>query len=207
MARQFIIAERACRMIEADCLAHPDVETGGVLVGVAGDDGFRVPFVVPSGPRSLRSAASFRPGSVWQQRYLDYLFARFALDYIGDWHKHPSGFDRPSSIDLATARRIVASSRWNKPEAAFPIATIREGTVRIRAFALGRERQQFEELEFLVVPDCDQRVAGLLLGPPSSGKERDPRESDSPTRRPSRRRLASEIVRRLAGRLRPVETR
>jgi len=171
MARKLILAERAFRMLETDCLAHPDVETGGVLLGTATKNGFTVPFVVPSGPRARRSASRFQPDSAWQQRYLDYLFQRFAFDYVGDWHKHPPHFDHPSAIDLATARHIVTSVRWNKLEAVFPIATIGQGRVQLRAFGIARDRQTFEELPIHIVPDADCRVARLLTRATPNGRE------------------------------------
>jgi len=164
MARLFTIAERAYRMLEADCLAYPDVETGGVLPGVVGKDGFRVPFVISAGPGACRLASRFSPDSNWQQHFLDFLFSRFGLDYIGDWHRHPAHADRPSAIDLTTAWHIVTSPDWNKPEAVFPIATVRCGTVHLRAFAISRAKQEFEELEVQIVPDTDRRIARVLLG-------------------------------------------
>lgn len=171
MRSRLVIARRAFAMIVSDCLAHPATETGGILVGRKLGDDFAVPFVVGGGPKAIRRRTGFTPDSEWQQHQLQYLFDRFGFDYVGDYHRHPGHVELPSAIDLATAQEIVTSSEWSKPEAVFPITTIQDGTVRIRAFRLSRSDSDFVEIPVVVVPDSDRRVRRLLLTEPTLAKE------------------------------------
>lgn len=87
------------------------------------------------------------------------------VDYVGDWHKHPSHFDRPSGRDRETARTIVTDDGWNQIEAVFPIATVDGKQVRMRAFLMYRYGSDFEEMPIEIVPDTDPRVVRVLIGP------------------------------------------
>jgi integrative and conjugative element protein (TIGR02256 family) len=160
---RLVIAKRAYRAAVDEILAHPESETGGILVGrkVAGD--FVVPFVVGGGPGAERSWGGFAPDSAWQQEFLDFLFKRFDLDYLGDFHRHPGRFDRPSRTDWQTARKIVIDETWGTPEALFPIAVVEEGRVRIRAYVMSRGAKNFVEIPIEVVPDSDPRMAAVLI--------------------------------------------
>lgn len=164
MRQRLILAERAHQLMMADCRAHPDTETGGILVGrsIAGDS--IVPFVVPAGTGAERSPAGFAPDSNFQQPFLDFLFDRFGADYVGDYHRHPGCYDRPSPHDLVTAMRIVTDPDWNMPAACFPILTLQGGNVQIRAFLMAREARTFREMDVEIVPDTDGRIQAVLVG-------------------------------------------
>jgi integrative and conjugative element protein (TIGR02256 family) len=163
MHSRLVISRRAFAMLSADCLRYRTTETGGILVGKKVGSDFVVPFVIDGGPRASRSRSGFTPDSDWQQHQLDYLFHRFRLDYVGDHHRHPGRFERPSAIDLATAKRVVTEPAWDKAEAVFPIATIQSGIVRMRAFLMRRDSDDFDEIPLAVVPDNDRRIRRLLL--------------------------------------------
>lgn len=171
MRSTLVIARRAFAMLEADCLAHPSTETGGLLVGqkVGGD--FVVPFVVEAGPKAQRSRTGFSPDAEWQQHQLGYFFERFGCNFIGDHHRHPNRYERPSAIDLEVARHIVTDAEWDTPEAVFPIATIQAGIVRLRAFLMKRDADDFQEIPIEVVSDNDRRIRRVLLAEPKPTKE------------------------------------
>lgn len=171
MRSQLIMSRRAFAMLTADCLRYHTTETGGILVGKKVGAAFVVPFVIDGGPMASRSRTGFTPDSAWQQHQLDYLFNRFALDYVGDHHRHPSRFEHPSAIDLATATRVVTEPEWDKVEAVFPIATIQSGVVRMRAFLMRRDSAAFEEIPLAIVPDNDRRIRRLLLTEACPSKE------------------------------------
>lgn len=203
MSRTLVLAERVLAGIEAECLAHDSVETGGVLPGRVVTDRIIVPFTIPAGPGALQAAARFSPDSPWQQTLLDYLYTRFRVDYVGDWHRHPGRFDQPSAHDLRTARQIVTDPTWSKPEAVFPIAVIDGGRVRLRAYLMQRTTLQFEEIPITVVPDSDPLMRAVLTGmdaPPKEEIHADPPIVD-PGRMP-RRHLARRFLRRMAAGLR-----
>lgn len=91
------------------------------------------------------------------------------VDYVGDWHKHPSQVDRPSGQDRETARHIVTDDGWNRVEAVFPIAIVDGKQVRMRAFLMYRFTSDFEEMPIEIVPDTDPRVVRVLIGTDGHG--------------------------------------
>jgi integrative and conjugative element protein (TIGR02256 family) len=161
---RLILAKKAHDAAVEECLHYPDTETGGILVGRKVGEDFVVPFVVAGGPKARRSTGGFAPDSGWQQKFLNFLFARFGVDYLGDFHRHPGTMDLPSQHDLETAHEIVTDPSWAKPEALFPIAVIEKEEVRIRAFLITREKPEFVEVPLEVVPDTDWRMRWVLLG-------------------------------------------
>lgn len=164
MPQVLVLAERAHRAIVADCLAHAATEIGGVLPGRTVGDAFVVPFSIPAGPGAKKTPVRFSPDWGWQQVFVDFLFARFRVDYLGDWHRHPGLLDQPSAHDLRTARHIVTDPGWDVRRALFPIAVIDGGEVRIRAYLMRRETLAFEEIPIAVVPDTDPRMTAVLTG-------------------------------------------
>lgn len=192
MPTSIVLAQRALLAIRSDCEQHPDAETGGLLAGQKVNGHFVIPFVLPAGARADRSTVHFTPDSPAQQALLDFLHLRFAgrADYVGDWHLHPPGFDRPSRRDLATARTIVNASTWGTPEAVFPIAVTGPNGFRLRAYLLRRGEKHFTEIPIEVVPDADPRMRELLitadLQPGEVNHGLDHRAGDSALRRLAR---------------------
>lgn len=164
MPRAMMLAASAWADLQKDVRTHSVVETGGLLVGRAEKGVFLVPFVVPAGDRADRSYAGFAPDSTHQQVVLDFLWDRFAVDYVGDWHRHPGSFDRPSAHDFRTARTIVESPEWDLREALFPIATVHKMKVRLRAFLMRRSGMAFEEIPVCVVRDDHRMFRPILAG-------------------------------------------
>ncbi len=161
---KLLLSECAHRQIVSDCLDHATTEIGGVLPGRYDRGAFVVPFSIPAGPAAHCTPSRFTPDEGWQQVLLNFLHARFGVDYLGDWHRHPGSFDEPSDHDLRTAREIVTSAAWNKPVAIFPIAVIEEGTVRMRAYLMSRKTLKFEEVPISIVPDSDLAMTAVLTG-------------------------------------------
>lgn len=77
MAGKCVMSSRVYQQIERDCLAHPDCETGGVLVGRRVGPDIVVVFALPAGPRAVKKATEFTPDHEWQQGLLDFLVRRF----------------------------------------------------------------------------------------------------------------------------------
>jgi integrative and conjugative element protein (TIGR02256 family) len=200
MPRALILAQRDYRSLELECLANTDTEIGRALVGKRLNDVFVVPFMIPAGPRAKRTSVRFSPDYAWQQVILDLIHKRFGLDYVGDIHTHPGLFDRPSEHDLRTARHIVTDRKWNKSEALFPIAVIDGSEVRVRAYLMRRETQQFEEVPIEIVPDTDPRMMAVLFGQDGdTTKEVSLAKKDRPGSQPGCRRIRRVLRRAAAG--------
>lgn len=175
MRDELVIARPVYRTIAEECLAHPDVETGGVLVGRRFSHFLVAAFNIPAGGASRRVASAFAPDPDWQQQYLNYLVDRFDINYIGDWHKHPGSFDQPSDRDFRTAREIVTESAWDVAEAVFPIAVIRSSSIALRAYLMRRGATAFVEMPITILNDTDYRIRQILLqdrGPQGRQHER-----------------------------------
>lgn len=196
-----LLAKSAYRAIESDCLVHGPNESGGVLPGRKMGEEFIVPFSIGAGPRAARTPVHFSPDSSRQQVVLDFLFERFAVDYLGDWHRHPGAYDQPSEHDVRTARRIVTDPAWGKEEALFPIATIAGSRVQLRAYLMCRSTLEFEEIELEVIADKDPRMLAVLFGTETPGKENSHEQQDGLDRPPGNRRI-SRVLRRAAASLR-----
>jgi integrative and conjugative element protein (TIGR02256 family) len=191
-----VLARRAADAAAGDCLEHPDTETGGILAGHRTDGAFLVPMYVPAGPNARRSPHGFAPDHRWQQYALDMVFLGLGLDYVGDLHRHPGAFDRPSTHDRDTARRIVMDPVWNTRAAVFPIAVIIDGHVRFRAYRMTRDEGEFLEIPIEIVPDSDPRIRNLLV--PTEG-------GDDEACRHSRCLDPRCVIRRAVGRLRSLQ--
>ena len=171
MISRIVCARRALRQLESDVLAHPGVETGGLFPGRVLGDAAVAPFMIAGGPRALRARARFSPDIEWQQLLLDHAFENFGCTYVGAWHRHPGLFDSPSAVDHATARHIVTDSEWDLVQAVFPIAIVRDGAVRVRAYLMHRDQPDFLEIPLEVVPDNDPRILEVLVGPAPKAEE------------------------------------
>lgn len=171
MIARFVCARRGLRQLESDVLAHSGVETGGLYPGRVVGDALVTPYTIPGGPKALRARARFSPDVEWQQMLLDHAFDNFGCTFVGAWHRHPGRFDVPSAVDHATARHIVTDPDWDLVQAVFPIAIVRDGEVRVRAFLMHREATDFLEVPFEVVPDDDPLILEVLGGPAAMVKE------------------------------------
>lgn len=88
-------------------LSSPN-ETGGVLLGWRDGDDRIVADIIGPGPNAVHKPNRFVPDHDWQVAAIAHSFTASGedLDYLGDWHTHPSGGCYLSSIDRATLRCI-----------------------------------------------------------------------------------------------------
>jgi len=116
------------------------VETGGVLLGLVNDH--IIMEAGRPGPESLNSAISFTPDVEHDRLLLAEAKKRHPdIDYLGYWHKHPGGFDRPSNGDLRFLR-TPARDFWSDPAFNFIKTTV--GKNRIKEEVAGLEQAGFE---------------------------------------------------------------
>ena len=198
MTRTCVFPMTAYGQLVHACHAQAGIETGGALVGWHVDGRFIIPFVLRAGPRAKGTAVSFEPDCAAQQPILDFLFARFGADYVGDFHSHPVTYPLPSSRDWSTAIEIVTSQDWNTPHAVFPIAVVKGSRVHVRAFALSCGQDDFREIPIEIVPDHHPLIVEFLISKP---KEVRNNGADTAHRRRGSS-AGGSLVRRVAARLR-----
>jgi integrative and conjugative element protein (TIGR02256 family) len=105
------LASAVLELIVAEAESRAPLETGGVLLGWAAEDGpdLVVSRMLGPGPRAVNKRTRFSPDSRWQRKGIARVYRESArvLAYLGDWHSHPGGSSSPSGRDLRTARRIA----------------------------------------------------------------------------------------------------
>lgn len=105
-----ILAGSAHDAIEAVCEPRDGLETGGILLGHQHEDGhLSVTVAGDPGPRAQRGPRSFRRDHAHAQRLARAAYAHDRSIWIGDWHTHPRGPERPSPIDLRAYVDVIRS--------------------------------------------------------------------------------------------------
>lgn len=99
------------------CSAAGRNETGGVLMGRYNGElnVATVTRVVGPPPDSRRGRSTFVRGTRGLQQLIERLW-RVDEYYLGEWHFHPGGTARPSSVDIRQMKRISESGAYNCPE-------------------------------------------------------------------------------------------
>lgn len=122
------IAEPVLAELIAECERVDPCETGGVLLGYWGD-GTQEPVITHSfgpGPDAVHERDRFRPDQPHQLAEIARLYesSERTLQYLGDWHSHPSGSGDLSTLDCRTLRRIA---RCRTARAARPLMLVLAG--------------------------------------------------------------------------------
>ena len=107
-----LVLNKGCRDgIIAETEAHPDVETGGLLLGFVDED--RTAVVVRAtgpGPNAKRSRSEFRRDVEYAQGEVERAAAEYGDRglYIGEWHSHLVPDPQPSALDAESLSGISA---------------------------------------------------------------------------------------------------
>ena len=118
-----IIFSSVLRFIEEQVKAVPDqLETGGLLLGAALDNGRLVTHATPPGPKAIHQDGMFQKDLDFSQAILNHLAKKAGVDYVGEWHKHPPFLKGPSHGDREGAVAILQDSDYKtKGMLVFPI--------------------------------------------------------------------------------------
>lgn len=105
------IAESVLDELTAECCSADSVETGGVLLGYWGNSP-QEPVITHSigpGPEAVHERDRFQPDHRYQLGEIARLYESSdrTLQYLGDWHSHPTGGGGLSAVDRRTLRRIA----------------------------------------------------------------------------------------------------
>jgi integrative and conjugative element protein (TIGR02256 family) len=88
------------------------LESGGVLLGATKAGRIEIIHAVGPGPLACHEATGFTPDREWQYDEIARLYEESgsSLEYLGDWHTHPYGTPRPSSLDMSLLKQIAGSA-------------------------------------------------------------------------------------------------
>lgn len=115
--------------IEAAAEVKYPLETGGVLVGYRSGTSQIIESAIGPGPNAIHDRYSFHSDHEWQCDYLDKIFfqSKGRQVYLGEWHTHPEGDCRMSTVDRQTLARICCTKRSSAPNALMVIGAGRPG--------------------------------------------------------------------------------
>lgn len=90
-----------------------ELETGGVLVGIDNGKGkIIVEAVSGPGPKALKQPTRFEKDIDFCQRFIDDAYEGEGWVYVGEWHYHPKGSNKPSAQDLDSLNRIAQQKEY-----------------------------------------------------------------------------------------------
>lgn len=92
------------------------LETGGILLGHTTDTDHVVTHMIGPGPKATHQRYTFTPDSDWQTDQVANAWEREpTVQYLGDWHTHPLGSPRFSTLDRKTAEAIAKYTDAQQP--------------------------------------------------------------------------------------------
>lgn len=89
-------------------------ETGGMLLGYQAENNeCVVTEIIGPGPLAIHHRFGLVPDGEYQQAELEKIYSESngQVTYLGDWHTHPKGLNRPSRLDKRTLSRIARESK------------------------------------------------------------------------------------------------
>lgn len=118
------------RAMTVEAEAHAPSETGGIVLGYwAKHDEVVATVLIGPGPDARHWPTGFMPDNAYQEDRLAVEYERSGrrLEYLGDWHSHPSSTPTPSDKDTATMKRIAADPDAGCPRPLMLILGERDG--------------------------------------------------------------------------------
>jgi integrative and conjugative element protein (TIGR02256 family) len=160
---KLILSDKAYRSIVNECRSVANTETGGILIGKKIDEQrIVVPFSLGPGLKAKRSCCRYSPDVSWQQVYLDKLFDRHGVDYVGSYHLHPGNNYLLSYQDIRTACKITSDPGWNLTEAVFPIINLTNDKISFYPYHFSRDLKGFQPIDWQIVTHSDQLIKSVL---------------------------------------------
>jgi hypothetical protein len=98
----------------------------------------------------------------WQQQALEKLFARYQVNYVGSFHRHPGFYCQPSAIDHRTAREIISSPSWDISEAVFPIIIFKGRKLEMHPYYISQAAKVFRPIRWQIVSRKNKLVRAAL---------------------------------------------
>jgi integrative and conjugative element protein (TIGR02256 family) len=111
--KQVIFSNRAFTALLAETKEKITTETGGIFLGVMGDDAWYVVEAIDPGPKSIFQAAYFEYDGDYVRHLANKINRLYGdrLDVLGLWHRHPGSMDTFSSTDDGTNLKFAQQNK------------------------------------------------------------------------------------------------
>lgn len=154
---KYRISETALKRIEVECRKFPEIETGGILIGLHDDSWTTITHATGPGPAASHSEHQFAKDTPYLQSVLNLLFEYHRVNYLGIWHKHPVGMPYPSGGDVESAMKDVEDSDNGITELITPICVVQSGEVTVFEYVI--RDKGYHKVGWEVWPDDEIRKA------------------------------------------------
>ena len=101
------ISKDALEFIIKEVKKSRNYETGGILLGtVLKTNDVLITHAIGPGPKAIKKQKEFQKDYDYSFRILNLLYKKYSVDFLGEWHKHPSNCIQYSQKDFESMIRI-----------------------------------------------------------------------------------------------------
>jgi len=157
----YAVSSNVIEIIEKECRRHPDIETGGILMGLTLAGCVTVTHATGPGIIWDSSPHHFSKDRDYAQEVLNILHEYSGVDYLGLWHKHPLTHPRPSHGDVLNAMEEIADEQIGLEQLLTPIGLLLPSKVEIIPYIV--RDNQVEQILWTQIPHdsiTDDRILG-----------------------------------------------
>ena len=169
----YAVSNNVIEIIEKECRRHPDIETGGILMGLTLAGCVTVTHATGPGIIWDSSPHHFSKDRNYVQEVLNILHEYSGVNYLGLWHKHPLTHPRPSHGDVLNAMEEIADEQIGLEQLLTPICLLLPNKVEIIPYIV--YDNQAEQVRWTQVPHdsiTDDRILGSQWYRTKGGNER-----------------------------------
>lgn len=155
------ISTRALEQMEREARLRPEVETGGLIIGLRRGEEVTVTHATGPGPQAVHGRTHFIKDTACLQKVLNVLFQYYGANYLGVWHKHPPELAYPSDGDISGALKELGDSQVGLPYHLLPVCLLQDGEFRLSVYVV--RDKGYERVDWKPVAH-DQLLTPELVG-------------------------------------------
>lgn len=138
-------------------------ETGGILIGT-----LKKPIVIrasKAGANAILDNGFYTNDADYDYKILHRAIKQFdgRVKLVGYWHKHPGCMSHPSSLDIATAKKIISKNeRSDKRPIYFVITTAHNNEFKLYGYSLKPYQENLNKVVIKLIEDDSKEVKNAL---------------------------------------------
>lgn len=110
-----LTSKEVYKFVQLEFAKDANLETGGILLGHKNDKGdIIVTLASEPGPKAIKEPTKFERDPEYCQRIIDDNYKKYGDRslYVGEWHYHPYGNNKPSNVDLLSLSNISKQKEY-----------------------------------------------------------------------------------------------